>query len=195
MVSMISLSALHFPPSVVNRNLFLNNLLHSNLQWSSWHRQSRQFLRLKILCRHIIRSRFRVRSWSQIWFRPRRRVRSFLQKAQGPQITDSHEEDHTAPLKKSQNFLGSVGYRAIIAKHVISFEFVAQHHLFCKERIPCDLSWRVIFFGRTTGSPCLEDSDMPFLFLIFLLNLFASLNLCVFLTAQSLTSSERNNIT
>ena len=195
MVSKISLSALHFPPSMVNRNLFLNNLLHWSLQWSSWHRQSRQFLRLKIHCRHIIRSRFRVRSWSQIWFRPRRSVRSSLQKAQSPQITDSHEEDHTAQLKKSQNFLGSVGYRAIIAKHVISFAFVAKHHLFRKESIPCDLSWRAIFFRRTTGSPFKEDSDMPFLFLIFLLNLFASLNLYVFLTAQSLTRSERNNIT
>ena len=70
-------------------------------------------------------------------------LRLISQKAQIAQITDSPEEDHTAQLKKSQNFLGSVVYRAIIDKHVTSF--VAQHHLFCKESISCDPSWKVMF--------------------------------------------------
>ena len=70
-------------------------------------------------------------------------LRLISQKAQSAQITDSPEEDHTAQLKKSQNFLGSVVYRAIIDKHVTSF--VAQHHLFCKESISCDPSWKVMF--------------------------------------------------
>ena len=56
-------SALHFPLSKVDWNLFLNNLLHWSLQWSSWHRQSRQLLRVKVRCRHMIRSRFGVISW------------------------------------------------------------------------------------------------------------------------------------
>ena len=72
-------------------------------------------------------------------------LRLISQKAQSAQITDSPEEDHTAQLKKSQNFLGSVGYRAIIAKHVTSFAFLAQHYLFCKENIPCDPLRKVIF--------------------------------------------------
>ena len=47
-------------------------------------------------------------------------------------------EYHTAQLKKSQNFLGSVGYRTILAKHLTSFVLVAQHHLFRKQNIPYD---------------------------------------------------------
>ena len=71
--------------------------------------------------------------------------------------------DHTAQLKKNQNFLGSVGYRAILSKYETSFAFVAQHHLFRKENIPCDTIRKVIFLGSITGSPRVENSDIPFL--------------------------------
>ena len=63
----------------------------------------------------------------------RTRVRSPLQGS-----PYSAEEYQTAQLKKSQNFLGSVGYRTILAKHLTSFVFAAQHHLFHKQNIPCD---------------------------------------------------------
>ena len=70
--------------------------------------------------------------------------------------------DHTAQLKKNQNFLGSVGYRAILSKYETSFAFAAQHHLFRKENIPCDTIRKVIFLGSITGPPRIENSDIPF---------------------------------
>ena len=70
--------------------------------------------------------------------------------------------DHTAQLKKNQNFLGSVSYRAILSKYKTSFAFVAQHHLFRKENIPCDTIRKVIFLGSITGAPRVENSDIPF---------------------------------
>ena len=76
-------------------------------------------------------------------------LRLISQKAQSAQITDSPEEDHTAQLKKSQNFLGSVGYRAIRT----SFAFLSHHHLFCKGSIPSDPSWKVIFAWQNHWIP------------------------------------------
>ena len=88
----------------------------------------------------------------------RTRVRSPLQGS-----PYSAEEYQTAQLKKSQNFLGSVGYRTILAKHLTSFVFAAQHHLFHKQNIPCDAIMESSFpWQHYWIPPCVEDSDMPF---------------------------------
>ena len=141
-------------------------------------------------------SDFGIRSWSQIWFRPRTRVRSPLR---GSPYTSFFHHNRTTTIlfsggillglispegteysdngffwggshcsvKNIQNFLGLVDFRASLAKHVKSFAFVAQHHRFLKESIPCDPSWKVIFLGSITESHRVEDSNMPF----FVLNI------------------------